>query len=81
MVGLVVLAALVRWPNVHILPPYTDETEESLRAWAIVQGGLRPLVNVDAYIGALWSYVVAAAFVVSDATPRCPGWPRWWPAR
>src|SRR5687768_9365142 len=31
VVGLVAVAALVRWPNVHVVPPYTDETEEALR--------------------------------------------------
>ena len=73
VVGLVLLAAAIRWPQLHILPPYTDETEESLRAWAIAQGEIRPLTNVDAYIGALWSYVVAGAFKLfgrSAETPR-----------
>lgn len=72
VVGLVAVAALVRWPNVHVVPPYTDETEEALRAWAIVQGELRPLVNVDAYIGALWSYVVAAGFAVFGRNAELP---------
>jgi 4-amino-4-deoxy-L-arabinose transferase-like glycosyltransferase len=66
------LGALVRWPNVHMVPPYTDETEEALRAWSIVQGELRPLVNVDAYIGALWSYVVAAGFAVFGREAELP---------
>jgi 4-amino-4-deoxy-L-arabinose transferase-like glycosyltransferase len=72
VVGLIVVAALVRWPNVHLVPPYADETEEALRAWAIAQGDLRPLVNVDSYIGALWSYVVAAAFVVFGRNAEVP---------
>lgn len=72
VVGLVLVAALVRLPNVHVVPPYTDETEEALRAWAIVQGELRPLVNVDSYIGALWSYVVAAGFVVFGRDAEIP---------
>src|SRR4051812_1674393 len=72
VVGLIALAALVRWPNVHLVPPYTDETEEALRAWAIVQGDLRPLVNVDSYIGALWSYVVAAGLVVFGRNAEVP---------
>ena len=70
--GFVAVAALIRYPNVHVVPPYTDETEEALRAWAIVQGELRPLVNVDAYIGALWSYVTAAAFVVFGRNAEVP---------
>src|SRR5688500_3695405 len=72
VVGLVAVAALVRWPNVHVVPPYTDETEEALRAWAIVQGELRPLVNVDSYIGALWSYVVAAGFFIFGRSAELP---------
>src|SRR6188508_2685065 len=72
LVGLVAVAALVRWPNVHVVPPYTDETEEALRAWAIVQGEFRPLVNVDSYIGALWSYVVAAAFFAFGRNAEVP---------
>jgi 4-amino-4-deoxy-L-arabinose transferase-like glycosyltransferase len=72
VVGLVAVAALVRWPNVHLVPPYTDETEEALRAWAIAQGELRPLVNVDAYIGALWSYVVAAGFAIFGRNAELP---------
>lgn len=72
VVGLIVVAAIVRWPNVHVVPPYTDETEEALRAWAIAQGELRPLVNVDSYIGALWSYVVATAFLVFGRNAELP---------
>ena len=72
VIGLALVAALVRWPNVHVVPPYTDETEEALRAWAIVQGELRPLVNVDSYIGALWSYVVAAGFAVFGRNAELP---------
>jgi len=70
--GLALVAALVRWPNVQVVPPYTDETEEAVRAWAIVQGELRPLVNVDSYIGALWSYVVAAGFLVFGRNAELP---------
>jgi 4-amino-4-deoxy-L-arabinose transferase-like glycosyltransferase len=63
-VGLVAIAALVRWPQLQMIPPYTDETEESLRAWAIYSDGLRPLVNVEPYIGAFWNYAVASLFLV-----------------
>jgi hypothetical protein len=54
------------------MPPYTDETEESLRAWAIAQGELRALTNVDAYVGSLWSYIVAGAFMVLGRSPEVP---------
>src|SRR5689334_21615152 len=72
VIGLVLLAAALRWPQLNILPPYTDETEESLRAWAIAQGDLRALTNVDAYVGSLWSYVVAGAFRVLGRSPEVP---------
>ncbi len=72
VVGLALVAALIRWPNVHMVPPYTDETEEALRAWAIAQDGFRPLVNVDSYIGALWSYVVAAGFLAFGRNAELP---------
>src|SRR4051794_14117198 len=72
VVALVLLAAAIRWPELNILPPYTDETEESLRAWAIAQGEIRPLTNVDAYVGALWSYVVAGGFRVLGRSPEVP---------
>jgi 4-amino-4-deoxy-L-arabinose transferase-like glycosyltransferase len=72
VVALVVVAGLVRWPYVHLVPPYTDETEEALRAWRIAQGELRPLVNVDAYIGALWSYVVAGGFALAGRSAELP---------
>src|SRR4051794_4142666 len=72
VVALVLLAAAVRWPNLNILPPYTDETEESLRAWAIAQGQLRALTNVDAYVGALWSYVVAGGVRILGRSPEVP---------
>jgi 4-amino-4-deoxy-L-arabinose transferase-like glycosyltransferase len=72
VIVLVLLAAAVRWPELNILPPYTDETEESLRAWSIAQGELRPLTNVDAYVGALWSYVVAGGFRVLGRSPEVP---------
>jgi hypothetical protein len=70
--GLAIVAAVVRVPNAHLVPPYTDETEEALRAWAIAEGELRPLVNVDAYIGALWSYVVAAGFALVGRSAEVP---------
>ena len=72
VVALVVLAALVRWPNYLTVPPFTDETEEALRAWAIAQGEIRPLTNIDAYIGALWGYLVAGAFTLFGRHPEVP---------
>ena len=72
VLALVIVAALIRWPNFMTVPPFTDETEEALRAWAIAQGELRPLTNVDAYIGALWGYLVAGAFNLLGRHPEVP---------
>jgi len=70
--GLVGLALLLRWPQVQMIPPFTDETDESLRAWSIVIGELRPLVNDEPYIGAFWNYVVAGLFVMFGPHPELP---------
>lgn len=70
--ALAALAAAVRWPQLQMIPPYTDETEESLRAWAIYLGELRPLVNDEPYIGALWNYVVAGLFGLLGPNPELP---------
>lgn len=45
VMALMVVAALIRWPNFMSVPPFTDETEEALRAWAIARGELRPLTS------------------------------------
>ena len=71
-VGLVALAAMARWPQLQMIPQYTDETEESLRAWAIYAGGLRPLVNVEPYIGSFWNYVVAGLFLAGGRDSDIP---------
>lgn len=41
LAGLVGFVVLVRWPQLQMIPPFTDETEESLRAFAISSGGGR----------------------------------------
>jgi 4-amino-4-deoxy-L-arabinose transferase-like glycosyltransferase len=61
-IGLFGLAVALRLPRLHDVPPYTDELAEVLRGWAVAEGKIRPLVNVDAYIGSLWTYLVAGAF-------------------
>jgi hypothetical protein len=65
---------LVRLPRAQLVPPFTDETEEVLRALAIARGESLPLTNVDAYIGAMWSYVLAAAFRLFGESHAVPRW-------
>ena len=58
------------------MPRFTDETREVLRAIELLNGGLSSadrLVNVDAYIGGLYLWLLAAVFWltgVSALTPR-----------
>jgi 4-amino-4-deoxy-L-arabinose transferase-like glycosyltransferase len=66
------LAGLVRLRAVLDVPPLTDEADEVLRGLAIARGTLAPLVNDDAYIGALFNYLVAGLFLVGGPSPLSP---------
>jgi 4-amino-4-deoxy-L-arabinose transferase-like glycosyltransferase len=71
--GIVVIAVLTRIPNLLAIPAFTDEVEEVALGLDILRHGLRPLTNVDPYIGPLWNYILAGALWLSDpsaATPR-----------
>ena len=70
--GLALLAFVVRWPNLWLVPRFTDETLEVLHSVAIVRDGARPLTNYDSYYGALYNYVVALALLVSGESPLAP---------
>jgi 4-amino-4-deoxy-L-arabinose transferase-like glycosyltransferase len=72
MTGLSLLAFVVRWPNLWLVPRFTDETLEVLHSLAIVRDGARPLTNYDSYYGALYNYVVALALLVSGESPLAP---------
>jgi hypothetical protein len=64
--GLFGVAVVLRLPRLHEVPPYTDEIAEILRGWAVARGEIWPLVNVDAYIGALWNYLLAGTFALTS---------------
>ena len=64
LAAVLALAAAVRWREFMDVPSFTDETDEVLRGLAIARGQLLPLVNDDAYIGALFNYLVAGLFLV-----------------
>jgi 4-amino-4-deoxy-L-arabinose transferase-like glycosyltransferase len=73
LVAIMLGAAVVRLRHLMSVPSFTDETDEVLRGLAIARGQLLPLVNDDAYIGAMFNYLVAGAFLVngpSEVTPR-----------
>lgn len=70
--AIMVLAFVVRLPNLGAIPVFTDEVEEIGLALAILREGVRPLTNVDAYIGPLWNYLLAALFAVVSPSLLVP---------
>ena len=76
IVGVVVVALLLRLPYLWLVPLFTDESREVLRAMELFSGGLSTadmLVNVDAYIGSFYLWLLAGIFWltgVSALTPR-----------
>ena len=66
------LAAAARWPNLWLIPTFTDETLEVRIAYDIVRGAAAPLTSVDPYIGAFWNWVLAGAFWVFGLSPWLP---------
>ena len=72
LAALLLLAAAVRLRMLMAVPSFTDETDEVLRGLAIARGHLLPLVNDDAYIGALFNYLIAALFLVTGPSPVSP---------
>src|SRR5438067_2274675 len=64
-VGLAAVGLVLRLPYVWTVPRFTDETREVLRAVELLNGGLSTadrLVNVDAYIGGLYLWLLAGVF-------------------
>jgi glucose/arabinose dehydrogenase/4-amino-4-deoxy-L-arabinose transferase-like glycosyltransferase len=73
VVGLLVVAAIARAPYLWDIPRFTDETAEAVIGLRIARGEAFPLTNRDPYIGALWNYLLAAAFAIGGPslyTPR-----------
>jgi 4-amino-4-deoxy-L-arabinose transferase-like glycosyltransferase len=73
LAGLVVVAALLRLPYLWSMPQFTDETQDSLRSFSFYLGQRFPLTDVSDYIGGLYNWLEAGAFVVfgpSIYTPR-----------
>jgi 4-amino-4-deoxy-L-arabinose transferase-like glycosyltransferase len=69
---IVLVAAMVRGPYLWDVPRLTDESNEAFLALLIFQGNLRPLTNVDPYIGALWNYLLAAVFWLTGPSLYAP---------
>ncbi len=70
--GLVVAAGAIRLREFATAPSWTDEVREIVIALDIATGQALPLTNIHAYIGAIWNYVLAAAFLTVGPYPDLP---------
>jgi len=71
VVGAIVVGAVIdRLPDLMLVPRLTDETQEVLIGLQIARGQALPLVGVDTYIGAMFSYLLAGAFAVLGPRPE-----------
>ena len=73
IVSLFLLALALRLPYLHDVPRYPwDELRESGVALSLARGEAFPLTNFDSYIGALYNYILAGAFLVFGEHPGVP---------
>ena len=72
VLALLALALAARFPNLWLQPPMTDEWREAGRALEIARGEALPLTNYDAFIGALWNYLLAGAYLALGPDLRVP---------
>jgi len=75
VIGLMVAAFALRLPYLWSIPRFTDETREVLRAVELLSGGLSTadrLVNVDAYIGGLYLWLLAGVFWLTGVSALSP---------
>lgn len=72
LLGILGIAAAARWPNLWLIPTFTDETIEVKLAYDIARGQVAPLTNVDPYIGAFWNWVLAIGFWTFGLNPWLP---------
>ena len=67
-----VVALGTRLWELRDVPRLTDETDEVMHGFAIARGEMLPLTNVDAYVGPLWNYLLALAFVLVGPSALLP---------
>ena len=72
LTAILAVAAILRLQDLATIPSWTDETREILIALDILAGGSLPLTGVNAYIGGLWSWLLAAAFALFGPIPELP---------
>ena len=75
VLGLVAAGLALRLPYLWTVPRFTDETREVLRAVQLMRGevrGLEVLVNLDAYIGGLYNWLLAGLFWLTGPSPYTP---------
>src|SRR5437879_6176689 len=72
ILAVLVVALVPRVMALRDVPRFTDETDEVMRGLAIARGEMFPLTNVDSYIGPLWNYLVAAAFLIAGPSSMVP---------
>ena len=75
LVGLIAVGFVLRLPYLWTIPRFTDETREVLRAIELLNGGLSTadrLVNVDAYIGGFYLWLLAGVFWVTGVSALTP---------
>jgi hypothetical protein len=70
--GLVALALAVRLPYYQLIPVFTDETDEIYVGWLTAHGQLAPLTMDEPYIGSLWAWLLAGAFLVGGPSLLVP---------
>src|SRR5439155_25971182 len=64
LAGLFLVGLAIRLPNVPIAPELTDEWEEMVLGYDAYRGHLH-LIGAEPYIGALYTYLLAACFAVA----------------
>jgi 4-amino-4-deoxy-L-arabinose transferase-like glycosyltransferase len=72
LLGLSVLAGVVRWPHLLTIPRFTDEQIEVLWTLPIYRLETFPLASVDPYNGPLYNYLLAAALWLLGPEPHTP---------
>ncbi len=71
-VCLIGVALALRLAHLWSIPQFTDETREALLAIQVLRGEDAGLVNVDAYIGGLYNWLLASIFWLTGPSAAVP---------